>query len=197
MNNDAVERDDALEETTKTPRPVDPDKTCQISVFVTERVKRALMTSGAAQRMSLGRYAGLLLTKAAVSPLNSPPEKSVPAVQEGADGMTDRERELQADVDELKIMLQKQKDINKEYVDQHSEDLKEINTLRKRCQQLAADAEHGSGGVDVNMFKEKLFFAYELLIGIRDDEGRDYFAALIDALQLNEEHTKWKRGQTK
>ena len=196
MNNDAIERDDALEETTKVNRPYDPDKLCQISVFISERVKMALMKAGSARRMSMGKYAGLLLNSAVDPSLNSPPEKSAPAAQEGADGMTDRERELQAEVDELKIMLQKQKDINKEYVDQHSEDLKEIHTLRKRCQQLAGDAEHGSGGVDVNMFKEKLFFAYELLIGIRDDEGRDYFAALIDALQLNEEHTKWKRGQT-
>lgn len=75
MNNDAIERDDALEDTTKTPRPVDPDKPCQISVFVTERVKRALMAAGAARRMSLGRYAGLLLTKVAESSLNAPPRK--------------------------------------------------------------------------------------------------------------------------
>ncbi|MBQ7547673.1 MAG: hypothetical protein IJT41_11995 [Clostridia bacterium] len=72
MNNDAIERDEALEETTKTPRPVDPDKTCQISVFVTEHVKQTLMTDGTVLHMSLGRYAGLLLTKAAAeSPLNA------------------------------------------------------------------------------------------------------------------------------
>ena len=195
MNNDAIERDDALEDTTKTPRPVDPDKPCQISVFVTERVKRALMTAGAARRMSLGRYAGQLLAKTAGSPLNAPPEKSVTAAQEGADGMTDKEAELRAEVDRLKAEVQQQKEIAYEYVDQHTEDLKEISALRKRCQELEAEQTPIAGTTansDESGLVGMLFFAAELMNGTGDDDGRDYYDALIGALGLTEKYIKWK-----
>ena len=109
--------------------------------------------------------------------------------------MTDRERELLAEVEKLKAEVQQQKEIAYEYVDQHTEDLKEISALRKRCQELEAEqrppviayANGGESGVI-----EKLFFATELLNGIGDNDGRDYYDALIGALGLTEKHIKWR-----
>ena len=75
MNNDAIERDEALEATVRQERPVDPDKMCQISVFISERVKTALMRAGSERRMSMGKYAGLLLSRAA-DLHNAPPKNA-------------------------------------------------------------------------------------------------------------------------
>ena len=83
MNNEAIERDEALEETTKINRPYDPDKMIQISVFISERVKRALMQAGSARRMSMGKYAGLLLNRAVDPSFNAPPKKAHPLRRKG------------------------------------------------------------------------------------------------------------------
>ena len=183
MNNDAIERDEALEETMKTPRPVDPDKTCQISVFVTERVKQTLMPAGAALHMSLGRYAGLLLTKAAAeSPLNAPPpEKCAPAALEGADGMTNEEVEtLRAEnrhlINQLNLSRTGESKLQAQVADLEEAHFREVAELteklemeRKAYSVLAASVKSDPD----SSIKEKLFFACALLNGIGDTEGRD------------------------
>lgn len=83
MNNEAIERDEALEETTKINRPYDPDKLVQVSVFIPASVKMALMRAGSEKRMSLSRYAGQLLAKAAGSPLNAPTKNARPLRRKG------------------------------------------------------------------------------------------------------------------
>ena len=80
MNNEAIERDEALEEVTKQERPYDPDKMCQFNIICREGLKRAVMAAGAAHQMSVGKYAAILLANALGDPsLNVPPKKSTSA----------------------------------------------------------------------------------------------------------------------
>ena len=109
--------------------------------------------------------------------------------------MTDRERELQAEVEKLKADLETEKTITKECRAQHGEDREEIFALRKRCRELEAEQTTLAGTTENSGESgviEKLFFATELLNGIGDNDGRDYYDALIGALGLTEKYIKWR-----
>ena len=113
--------------------------------------------------------------------------------------MTQKETELRAEVDRLKADIETQKEIAKEWFDQHTEDLKEIAALRKRCQELEAEQTQPSETIanrSESEVIEKLFFACELLHDAGYSEGSDYYAALINTLGLMERFKKW-RGERK
>lgn len=110
MNNEAIERDEALEEISKQERPYDPDKLCQFNITCREGLKRAVMAAGAARQMSAGKYAAILLANALGDPaLNAPPEKST-SDQVRTDGRTKNEKALNARIVELNAALEKQKE---------------------------------------------------------------------------------------
>ena len=123
-----------------------------------------------------------------------PPEKCADAPKRG-DGMSDRERELQAEVEKLKADLETEKTITKECRAQHGEDREEIFALRKRCRSLEAEQTPIAGTTansDESGLIGMLFFAAKLMNGTGDDDGRDYYDALIGALGLTEKYIKWK-----
>ena len=105
MSNDAIERDEAMEEISKQERPYDPDKLCQFNITCREGLKRAVMAAGAARQMSAGKYAAILLANALGDPaLNAPPENSTSAHGQ-SDGMADKR------IADLEAALEKQKEI--------------------------------------------------------------------------------------
>ena len=81
MNNEALERDEALEDTTKVKRPYDPDAMVQFNITCRAGLKRAVMEAGAKKRMSAGKFAAVLLANALGDPalLMPPPKKELPS----------------------------------------------------------------------------------------------------------------------
>ncbi len=85
MNNEAIERDEALEGTTKVKRPYDPDEMVQFNITCRAGLKRAVMEAGAKKRMSAGKFAAVLLANALGDPalLMPPPKNARPLRRKG------------------------------------------------------------------------------------------------------------------
>lgn len=188
MDNNAIERDDALESTVRQNRPIDKDKMTPITVYITNGVKMAIMRAGAERHMSMCKYAGLLLNQA-IDPVHNPPPEKCADADRRAEGMTKQTEDALRD--EIRRLKEDLKTSDRVY----EEDQKEISALRKRCQELEAEqtppviayANGGESGVI-----EKLFFACELLHDAGYSEGSDYYAALINTLGLMERFKTWR-----
>lgn len=217
MNNEAIERDEALEDTTKVKRPYDPDALVQFNIMCRAGLKRAVMEAGAKKRMSAGKFAAVLLANALGDSalLMPPPEKRAPEQREGS-GMTDREKELQARITDLEAelkqereafevsentvlelgkKLEKQKEINREWVDQHDEDLKKIEGLQKENAKLLVPlAREEQVEVETAAVLEKLFFAVAVAETLNCN-GATAFLKLLDMCELSAQFKEWKEAR--
>lgn len=110
--------------------------------------------------------------------------------------MTDREKELQARITELEADLEKQKEIAKEWVDQHTEDLKTIAGLQKENAKLLVPlAREEQVEVETAAVLEKLFFAIAVAETLGSN-GSAAFLKLLDLCELSEQFKEWKEARS-
>lgn len=178
MNNEAIERDEALEETTKGKRPYDPDAMIQFNITCRAGLKRAVMEAGAKHRMSAAKYASVLLANALGNPaLNSPPEKSAPAAQKGADGMTDQERAQLDAKHKAQICVIEAK---------HQEEVTRLQTEIRAVNKIA-----GAYQTELATLKKSLLFAMRLAEAL-DSGGAEYYKVLLDICDMTNTYNEWK-----